>query len=82
MSIRQKQQDKLQKLRFESRVVPKTNKGLQNSKFTLKLQEILNGNRLMRKDLIEGKYQATLSDEDEKVGYKFPFMQLSTDKFQ
>jgi len=71
----------LQKLRFESRVVPKTNKGLQNSKFTLRLQEILNGNKLMRKDLIDGKYEASVNESDEKLGYKFPFMQLSTDKF-
>jgi hypothetical protein len=79
--VRQKQQDKLYKLRFEARVVPKSNKGLQNSKFSLKLQEILNGNRLMRIDLIEGKHMASLG-EDEKLGYKFPFMQLASDKFQ
>lgn len=53
-------------------MVPKTLKGLQNSKFTLRLQEILNGNLLMRKDLIEGKYES--GTPEEELGYKFPFM--------
>ena len=78
LSVREKRSERSYKLRFESRVMPKSTKNLLNSKFTLKFQEILNGNKLMRKDLLEGRYESSLSDE-ENVGYKFPFMQLGSE---
>jgi hypothetical protein len=48
----------------------KQQKALLNSKLTLKVQEILNGDRLNRKDVLEGKFEVELDSVSKD--YRFP----------
>ena len=55
MQVREKKKESLQKLRFETRIAitaPKILKALLNSKLSLKIEEILNGDLNNRRDVI------------------------------
>lgn len=41
MSVKEKKQDKLLKLRFDTRIVPKSTSNLANSKMLIRIQEII-----------------------------------------
>jgi len=69
----------LQKLRFETRIAitqPKILKALINSKLSLKIEEILNGDINNRRDVISGKFEIDIVDKE----CKFPFVQITTDQ--
>lgn len=80
MQVKERKKDKLQKLRFYSRAVVaagKYQKALINSKLSLKIQEIIGGDRLNRRDVLEGKFEIDLDKHSKD--YKFPFLQITTD---
>lgn len=72
--------EKLQKLRFESKVTlasAKLQKTLVNSKLTIKIQEIINGDINNRREVLQGKFEADLDEQGND--FKFPFLQITTD---
>ena len=67
--------EKLQKLRFESKVTlasAKLQKTLVNSKLTIKIQEIINGDINNRREVLQGKFEADLDEQGND--FKFPFL--------
>ena len=55
----------------------KLQKTLVNSKLTIKIQEIINGDINNRREVLQGKFEADLDEQGND--FKFPFLQITTD---